>query len=206
MNNQKQVALYARVSTVKKDETGEFVQDPEVQLQALREHAQREGWTVQAEYVDRASGAKEKRPALDRLMADARMKKFDVVLVWKFDRFARSVIHLHTALKTFQALGISFASKTEAADTGTTAGRMMFTILGAFAEMERELIGERVKAGMKTAKSQGVKFGPNVCLEEISQVQFLVREQGMTIREVSRKLDIPLTTTRRRLVSQLEAA
>src|SRR6266851_5242004 len=181
--DQKRVALYARVSTAKKDESGEFIQDPEVQLQALREHAQRENWNVIAEYVDRASGAKEKRPALDRLMADAHERKFDVVCVWKFDRFARSIIHLNMALKVFKSLGIAFVSKTEAADTSTIAGRAMFGMLSVFAEMERELIGERVKAGMKTAKAQGVKFGPEVSDIDIEGIQQMIDSEGLSLRQ-----------------------
>src|SRR6266849_266312 len=108
MDNQKQVALYARVSTNDKG------QDPELQLRELREYARQQGWSMAAEYVDRGiSGAKEKRPELDRLMADDKLAQFNVVAVWKFDRFARSVIHLHKALEAFKRLGISFVSKTE---------------------------------------------------------------------------------------------
>jgi hypothetical protein len=127
-------AIYARVSTANNG------QDPRVQTRELGEFCERRGWTL-AEYVDvGVSGTKEKRPALDRLMADAHKRKFDVVVVWKFDRFARSVSHLLRALETFHALGIEFVSLTEGVDTSTPAGRMVFTVLGAVAELERSVV------------------------------------------------------------------
>jgi DNA invertase Pin-like site-specific DNA recombinase len=193
---EKRVALYARVSTNDKG------QDPEVQLRELREYARQQGWTIGQEYVDRGiSGAKEKRPELDCLMADAKLGKFDVVAVWKFDRFARSVIHLHKALEAFKRLGISFVSKTESVDTTTPMGKMIFTVVGAMAEMERELIGERVKAGMKNAKAKGIAIGrPFVTVDDAHLVQ--LKSQGKSAREISRQLDVPLTTIRRRLEAQ----
>src|SRR2546426_2686974 len=147
------VALYARVSTV----NGQ--QDPEMQLRELREYCTRRGWEVSSEYVDRISGAKGKRPALDRLMADAHQRRFDAVVVWRFDRFARSVSHLLRALETFKALGIEFVSFSEQMDTSTPAGKMVFTVLGAVAELERSLIVERVKAGLRNARAKGKRLG-----------------------------------------------
>src|SRR5579862_8413382 len=154
-------AIYARVSTSNNG------QEPRVQTRELGEFCERRGWTVLPEYVDVGiSGTKEKRPALDRLMADAHKRKFDVVVVWKFDRFARSVSHLIRALETFQALGIEFVSLTEGVDTSTPAGRMVFTVLGAVAELERSLIAERVKAGLRNARAKGKLLGrPKVVLD-----------------------------------------
>src|SRR5262249_52440104 len=129
------VALYARVSTLDKG------QSPDMQLRELREYAGHRGWALSAEYVDSGiSGAKESRPELNRLMADAHKRKFDTVCVWKFDRFARSVSHLLRALETFKALGVEFVSYSEQLDTSTPAGKMVFTVLGAVAELERSLI------------------------------------------------------------------
>src|SRR6202158_3351899 len=146
-------ALYARVST-----TGNG-QDPTMQTRELGEFCERRGWTL-AEYVDVGiSGTKEKRPALDRLMADAHKRRFDVVVVWRFDRFARSVSHLLRALETFQALGIEFVSLSEQLDTSTPTGKMVFTVLGAVPELERSLIVERVKAGLRNARAKGKRLG-----------------------------------------------
>jgi DNA invertase Pin-like site-specific DNA recombinase len=127
-------AIYARVSTASNG------QDPLVQTRELSEFCERRGWTLVPEYVDVGiSSTKEKRPALDRLMADAHRRKFDVVIVWRFDRFARSVSHLLRALETFQSLGIEFVSLSEQMDTSTPTGKMVFTVLGAVAELERSL-------------------------------------------------------------------
>jgi DNA invertase Pin-like site-specific DNA recombinase len=147
------VALYARVSTVNGG------QDPELQLRELREHCRLRKWSITGEYVDTVSGAKESRPKLDKLMADARRRKFDAVLVWKFDRFARSVAHLLRALEEFKSLSIEFVSLTEGVDTSTPMGKMVFTVLGAVAELERSLIVERVKAGIRNAKAKGKHCG-----------------------------------------------
>src|SRR6202041_114645 len=111
-------------------------------------------------YIDRGiSGSKDRRPELDRLMKDAHSRKFDVVIVWKFDRFARSVSHLLRALETFNALGIAFVSLSEQMDTTTPTGKMVFTVLGAVAELERSLIVERVKAGLRNARAKGKRLG-----------------------------------------------
>ena len=148
------VAIYARVSTIGNG------QSPEMQVRDLREYCSRRGWTITGEYVDAGiSGAKEKRPELDRLMADAHRRRFDLVEVWKFDRFARSVSHLLRALEAFNALGIAFVSLSESLDTSTPAGRMVFTVLGAVAELERSLIVERVRAGMRNARAKGKQIG-----------------------------------------------
>ena len=148
------VAIYARVSTANNG------QDPTMQTRELREYIERRGWQLTSEYVDVGiSGTKEKRPELDRLMADAHRRRFDCVVVWKFDRFARSVSHLLRALETFKAQGIEFVSFSEQMDTSTPAGKMVFTVLGAVAELERSLIVERVKAGLRNAKAKGKRLG-----------------------------------------------
>src|SRR5215472_14745128 len=131
------VAIYARVSTANNG------QDPTMQTRELREYIERRGWQLAGEYVDWMTGTKDRRPELDRLMADAHKRRFDVVIVWKFDRFARSVSQLLRALETFKALGIDFVSYSEQMDTSTPAGKMVFTVLGAVAELERSLIAER---------------------------------------------------------------
>lgn len=142
-------------------------QDASMQTRELRDFARARGWPVIAEYVDEGvSGAKDSRPELDRLLADAHRRRFDVVCVWKFDRFARSVSHLLRALETFNALGVGFVSLSESLDTSTPAGKMVFTVLGAVAELERSLIAERVRAGLRNARAKGKRLGrPRVTVD-----------------------------------------
>jgi DNA invertase Pin-like site-specific DNA recombinase len=180
-------AIYARVSTAYNG------QDPRVQTREMQEFCERRGWTL-AEYVDIGiSGTKEKRPALDRLMADAHKRRFDVVVVWKFDRFARSVSHLLRALETFQALGIEFVSLSEQMDTSTPTGKMVFTVLGAVAELERSLIVERVKAGLRNARAKGKRLGRPAKDIDVATVTRL-REQGATWRSIAGQLRVGLGT------------
>ena len=147
------VGLYARVSTLNG-------QDPEMQLSELREYAARRGWTVTSEYVDQGvSGSKESRPELNQLMGDAHRRKFDAVLVWKIDRFGRSLKHLVNALADLCAYGVAFVSFRDNLDLSTPSGRLMFQIIGAMAEFERSLIQERVKAGLRNARAKGKRFG-----------------------------------------------
>jgi DNA invertase Pin-like site-specific DNA recombinase len=147
-------AVYIRIST------GD--QNPDLQRQELPEYCERRGWRLVETYEDQMSGGKDRRPSLDRLMVDARRRKFDVVAVWRFDRFARSTSHLLRALEEFQSLGVDFVSVREAIDTSTPAGKMVFTVLGAVAELERSIIRERVIAGQRAAKRRGIRFGrPN---------------------------------------------
>jgi DNA invertase Pin-like site-specific DNA recombinase len=184
------IAVYARVSTA-------GGQDPEMQLRELREYCQRRGWDIHREYVDAGiSGTKEKRPALDRLLADAHKRRFDVVVVWKFDRFARSVSHLLRGLENFRSLGIEFVSLSEQVDTSTPTGKMVFTVLGAVAELERSLIVERVRAGLRNAKAKGKRLGrPSKCVDpaEVSQL----RAQGLTWRRVGAQLGVAPRTALR---------
>ncbi len=149
----KRCAVYARVSTVNGH------QSPDMQLRDLYKYAEGHDWKVTDKYVDRISSRKEKRPELERMMQDCREHRVDVVLVWRFDRFARSTSELEAALKQFKALNIAFVSFTEQIDTDTPAGKLVFTILGAVAEMERNLIRERVLAGLRNAQAKGKKLG-----------------------------------------------
>jgi DNA invertase Pin-like site-specific DNA recombinase len=184
-------AIYARVSTANNG------QDPRVQTRELGEFCERRGWTVMPEYVDVGiSGTKEKRPALDRLMADAHRRKFDVVVVWRFDRFARSVSHLLRALETFQSLGIEFVSLSEQMDTSTPTGKMVFTVLGAVAELERSLIVERVKAGLRNARAKGKRLGRPPKTVDAPTVARL-RKQGRSWRAIASQLGVGLATLHR---------
>ena len=176
------VALYARVSTLDKG------QDTEVQMRELREYAARRGW-LPVEYVDHLTGTKDSRPNLDRLMQDAKRRKFDCVLVWKFDRFARSVSHLLRALEEFHALGLEFVSLTEMCDTTTPQGKMLFTILGAVAEFERSLICERVKAGLANARAKGRLPGPKPLTLDIVSVAAR-RQAGESLRAIAASLGV----------------
>lgn len=187
------VAIYARVSTANNG------QDPTMQTRELREYAERRGWTVASdgEYVDVGiSGTKEKRPELDRLMQDAHRRRFDAVVVWKFDRFARSVSHLLRALETFKAQGIEFVSFSEQLDTSTPAGKLVFTVLGAVAELERSLIVERVKAGLRNARSKGKTLGRPRRVVDARRIASL-RGQGWGWKKIARELDCGISTVLR---------
>jgi|SRR5271157_1905102 len=147
-------AVYARVSTRDKG------QDPEMQLTELREFAAKRGWKVMGEFVDvGVSGCKDSRPQLDATMRLAKARKVDIIAVWKLDRFGRSLRHLVDALEELKAVGCDFVSLRDNLDLSTPAGRMMFHVIGAMAEFERELIRERVRAGLAHARSKGRKLG-----------------------------------------------
>jgi len=181
-------ALYARVSTANNG------QDPTMQTRELREYCERRGWNVVGEYVDVGfSGAKEKRPELERLMVDGHKRRFDAVVVWKFDRFARSVSHLLRALETFRSLGIEFVSFSEQMDTTTPAGKMVFTVLGAVAELERSLIVERVKAGLRNAKAKGKRLGRPRRLLDTKTIAAL-RTQGVGWKAIARDMGVGVGT------------
>ena len=186
------VAIYARVSTVNNG------QSPEMQLRELREYCDRRGWTIAGEYVDAGiSGAKDSRPELNRLMADAHKRRFDVVCVWKFDRFARSVSHLLKALETFKSLGIEFVSYSEQMDTSTPTGKMIFTVLGAVAELERSLIAERVRAGLRNARAKGKRLGrPTAKVSDIEITK--LRASGVSMQGIGERLGCSAATVCRR--------
>ena len=159
---QQRVALYARVSTVDKG------QDPETQLLALREYAARRGWTPVGEYIDYASGTRDDRPQYQALLlAAARKRQIDVVLVWRYDRFARSPQALVRALNEFHGLGVDFISYQENIDTTTPQGELIFTVMASLAQFESALISERVKAGMARAKAQGKLISRAPIAEEL---------------------------------------
>jgi len=160
------VAVYARVST------SNHGQDVSLQTHEQHQFAEARGWQVFDDYIDQGvSGSKDSRPELNRLMADARRRKFDIVLVWKLDRFGRSLRHLVNALAEFESLNISFVSLSDNLDLSTASGRLMFNIIGAMAEFERELIRERVKAGMKNVKAKGVRIGRPLTEIDASQIR-----------------------------------
>ncbi len=178
------VALYARVSTKNNG------QDPETQLLALRDYASARGFEIFSEFVDIGiSGSKEKRPALDRLMDDARKRRFDAVLVARFDRFARSTRHLVLALEEFNALGVDFISLSESIDTSTPMGKMVFVVISAVAELERSLIRERVIMGLQRAKAQGKRIGRPSAQLDSEELQAL-REEGLSFRAIARRLGV----------------
>jgi DNA invertase Pin-like site-specific DNA recombinase len=182
------IALYARVSTLNGH------QDPEMQLLELREYAALRGWKIAAEYVDHGvSGSKESRPALNRLMADAQSRKIDAVLVWKIDRFGRSLKHLVNALADLAAYGVAFISLRDNLDLTTPSGRLMFQIIGAMAEFERALIQERVKAGLRNARAKGKTLGRPRRIVNVDKIAQL-RAQGEPWRAISDKLGVGLAT------------
>src|ERR1700686_5360554 len=183
----RRAVLYSRVST-------NHGQDPEVQSREIREYCLRRGWALVGEYVDAGiSGSKERRPQLDRLVADAHKRKFEVVVVWKFDRFARSVSHLLRALENFRALGVEFVSLSEQIDTSTPTGKMIFTVLGAVAELERSLIAERVRAGLRNARAKGKRLGRPTKQVDAAQIATL-RAEGVPWRRVGEMLGVSAAT------------
>jgi DNA invertase Pin-like site-specific DNA recombinase len=168
-----------------------------MQTRELEEYCRRRGWEVAGCYVDTGvSGSKASRPELDRLMADVHRRRFDAVAVWKFDRFARSVSHLLHALETYNALGIDFVSVSEQIDTSTPTGKMVFTVLGAVAELERSLIAERVPAGIRNARAKGKRIGrPRVAVDAARIAQ--LRSQGRSWSEICRETGIGKGTAQR---------
>jgi len=185
------VAIYARVSTINHG------QDVGLQTRELRQFAEARGWTVAGEYIDAGvSGSKDSRPELNRLMADAHKRRFDVVCVWRFDRFARSVSHLLRALETFKALGIDFVSFSEQMDTSTPAGKMVFTVLGAVAELERSLTVERVRAGLRNARAKGKTLGRPRVMVDAAKIASL-RTSGASWQTITRQLGISAGTAKR---------
>ncbi len=187
----KAAALYARVSTLD--------QNCEVQLQDLRRYAGHR-FAQYREYIDvGVSGAQRHRPQLDMLMKDAQKRLFDVVLVWKFDRFARSLKQLIESLDEFSSLGIDFVSYTEGVDTTTPTGQLLFHIVGAVAQFERDLIAERVRAGMAHARAMGKHIGRPQANVDVEAVRNL-RSQAKSLRSIASTLGIPVSRVRRALL------
>ena len=195
----KRAALYTRVST---DE-----QNTEAQERALREYVQRRGWKVQKIYRDRGqSGASSKRPALNEMLRDCRRGSVDVVVVWKFDRFARSLNALISGLELCRSLGIDFVSVTEAVDTSLPAGELVFQMIGAVAQFERSLIAERVKAGLANARVNGKVLGRpplrKLTQKEIAELKRLRRRENTPFRELAQKFGVSVWTAHRLCTSR----
>ncbi len=194
------VALYARISTLNHG------QDAGLQLVELRDYALARGWHVAGEYVDQGiSGSVESRPELNRLMADARKRRFDVVACWRFDRFARSTKHLLLALEEFRSLGIQFLSHQENIDTTSPLGQAVFTIVAAVATLERDLIRDRVRAGLRNARAKGKKLGRPRAVVDAAEVAAL-RASGASWRAIARELGVGEGTVRRSCAKNPPAA
>src|SRR5688572_10511855 len=179
-------AVYARVSTVD--------QQPENQLQELRRYLEARGWTA-VEYVDRGvSGAKDRRPALDQLVADAKRRRFDVLVCWRLDRLGRNLKHLITLLEELQALGVAFVSLAEGIDATTPAGKLQLHILGAIAEFERERIRERVLAGLERARRDGKRLGRPKARVPLEHLQ---RLHGLSSAVAAERLGVSRSTIKR---------
>ncbi len=184
----RRAALYARVST---DDRG---QDPETQLRLLREYAERRSFTVAAEFVDYASGTRNDRPQFKKLMEAARRRAVDVVLVWRYDRFARSTQALVNALMEFRALGVDFISYQENVDTTTPQGELVFGLMASLAQFESSLIGERVRAGMARAKAQGRRVSrPPIPAATRRRIEAL-RRAGRSINGIAKELKVAYGT------------
>lgn len=184
-------AIYARVST--KD------QSCDMQMRDLRAYCAARGFTIIREYIDIGqSGAKDSRPQLNELMADARKRKFDSILVWRFDRFARSTKHLLLALEEFRSLGVQFVSYQENIDTSSPLGQALFTIVSAVAQLERDLIRERVSAGVRNARECGKELGrPRRIVNQVDIIR--LKAEGASLRQIAEKLGIGYGTVRARL-------
>jgi DNA invertase Pin-like site-specific DNA recombinase len=188
------VALYGRVSTAE--------QNAAMQIEELRAYCQRRQWDIVEEFTDSGvSGSKESRPALNRLLADAKRRRFDTVLVYRYYRFARSLRQLVNALAEFDALGIHFVSLHEGVDTSTPNGRLVFGIFASIAEFERELIRGRVRSGLAAAKARGTRIGrPNSAVDVARIAQ--LHSSGVSWREIERTLGVSARTARRSLAER----
>ena len=199
----KRAAIYLRVSTSKRSpgvNGPEYDQDPAVQEKPLRTLIAQRGWKLAHVYQDRASGASEHRPGLSEMLKDARKGLIDVIVVWRFDRFARSVKQLIFALEEFQSLRVDFVSHQESLDTSTPLGKVLFTVIAAMAELERSAIRERVLAGLEYAREHGTKSGrpagrPRVIFRRDQVVQ--LRRDGLSWRQIARRMGVGVTTVRR---------
>jgi DNA invertase Pin-like site-specific DNA recombinase len=183
----KRAAIYARVST----NNG---QNPEMQLDELRAFCKKRGWKAAGEFVDEGiSGAKEHRPALDRLLSLCRKRSVDAVVVYRYDRFARSLRNLVNALEEFRALGIDFISLHEGVDTSTPNGRLVFAIFASMAEFERELIRDRVRSGLAAARRKGKRLGRPRVAVDLAKIKHL-RSEGASWPTIAEKLGIGVGT------------
>jgi len=178
----KKIAIYGRVST--------STQNIQTQLRALHQYAERRDFTIEAEYTDVGiSGSKDKRPGLDAMMKDARLKRFDAIVVARFDRLFRSTQHMLKALAEFEHLDISFISLAEDLNTGSPSGKLLFTVIAAIGEFEKSLIRERVVAGQQRAMAEGVRFGrPEVIVSKDRVAEY--RAEGKSMRWIATKLGV----------------
>lgn len=187
------VGMYARVSTHDQ-------QTLALQMRAMREYAAKRGWTIAAQIKEIGSGASA-RELRENLLAAARRREIDVVLVWRLDRWGRSLVDLVVTLKELAELGVSFVSLTEALDLATPTGRAMAGLLSVFAEFEHEILRERIRAGIAEARLKGKRFGrPLTAAKKAGQVRKLYRA-GISKAEIARRLDIGRTSVRRILAN-----
>ena len=187
MPKNKRVAIYARVSTLD--------QKPQMQLRELRAYAKQRRLNLAYELVDYASGAKDQRPELDQLWRHVRARKVDIVLVWKFDRFARSTKQLVIALEEFNHLGVDFISLTEQIDTSAPMGKALFTIISALAELERSDISDRVRSGLANAKAQGKRLGQRPLDEKtVKEIRRLRHQEKKSLRQIAKQLGVARQT------------
>ncbi len=191
----RRVAIYCRVSTLE--------QRPEIQRDALRSYAHSRGLEIVGEYVDHGvSGARDRRPALDSMLADARRRRFDAVACVKLDRLARSVRHLTTLASELEALGIDLVVLDQAIDTSTPAGRLLFNVLGSIAEFERDLARERTAAGMQAAKRRGRHVGrPRAAVDRVALVSAI--RAGASVSEHARALGVSRATARKLVAAEV---
>jgi DNA invertase Pin-like site-specific DNA recombinase len=191
MKPDKRVALYVRVST--KD------QSVDMQLNDLQRYSKERGFKIFKTYKDNGfSGSQESRPALSELMNDARKRRFDIVLVWRFDRFARSTKHLVNALYEFRNLGIDFISYQENIDTSSPLGEAIFTIISAMAKLERDIIAERVRGGLRSARANGKQLGrPKHTIDTEKVIEH--RKQNKSIRQIAGEMNLSRGTVERTL-------
>jgi putative DNA-invertase from lambdoid prophage Rac len=179
------IAIYTRCSTDQ--------QNPEMQTSELREYAQRRGLQVVGEFIDIASGSKDDRPQLNRVPALAKQRKIDVLLTWKVDRLGRSLRHLVNTIGELDAVGVAFVSLKDNLDFSTPAGRLMFNVIGAMSQFERDLIRERVRSGMANARRKGIRLGRKRVLADIATVQRL-RGEGLSFEAISARTGLSVGT------------
>jgi DNA invertase Pin-like site-specific DNA recombinase len=196
MEREAKAALYARCSTLDKG------QDPELQLTPLRDYCQRRGFTIIGEYIDNGiSGTRERRPQLDRLLDAAKKRQIDLIIVWKLDRFGRSLKQLVNALEELSSLGIGFISYQDNLDLTTPQGRLMFHIIGAMAEFERELIRERVRAGLDNARRKGIRLGrkPMMPIDHKKIIDVYLSDTSQSIRNIAKRANMNYGTVNKTL-------
>lgn len=187
LKNKPKIAIYARVSTDK--------QNVSMQIRELKQYAKKRQWKLFKEYIDSGySGKTNKRPQFQKMLEDAQKRKFDVLLVWKLDRLSRSMKDLVSTLDRMGELGIDFVSYQNNMDTTTSTGKLIFHVLGAVAEFEREIISERIKAGLRNAKSKGKKLGRPSVQKFLLDKAKKMRQEGMTYQSIGQKLGVHYST------------